>query len=421
VTPVSTPLAEEHATGGFLRRLVRTRPDDGDREPDADRLSDELDDPERDARSRRAWWRLPGVAFPIALFAVWRLVQLAITAVASGRFYEPTFQYDGERYLRIMRTGFGLHDVEMPDTAFFPLVAWLARPIYWVTGSPGIAGTTIATLTALGAFVAVWGISREWVGERLARHALVLMAVFPASLFLTSFYSEGLFVALGAGGVWADKRNRPWLAAVCFAGVSMTRSVGILVPAVVVLARIIRTRGLDRRALGYAAAAAAGLGAVMVDFWVETGDPLAFLKVQDDWQRGLSMPWTTVLQGWENLWPVADTVLVPTLIARNLDLWCVLIVAVGIGYAAWMAHRRVLPMEVWMLGVVLIVLPLCSANLASFNRFVFAMWVLYPVFALLASRLPRWPRLAFWLVSLGALGYTSWVMASEFADGKYVA
>ena len=69
--------------------------------------------------------------------------------------------------------------------------------------------------------------------------------------------------------------------------------------------------------------------------------------------------------------------MVPTLVARNFDLWCVLIVLLGLGYAAFSRRDR-FPMETWMLGVAMIVLPLCSSVLASFNRFAFADWVLYP-------------------------------------------
>ena len=67
--------------------------------------------------------------------------------------------------------------------------------------------------------------------------------------------------------------------------------------------------------------------------------------------------------------------------------------AVGIGYLAF-AKRDKFPMEAWMLGVALVALPLCSSSLASFNRFAFANWVLYPAYASLADRLPIWWRRA---------------------------
>ena len=131
-----------------------------------------------------------------------------------------------------------------------------------------------------------------------------------------------------------------------------------------------------------------GLLATLAMMKSQVGDPFAFMKVQKDWGRSLSMPWTTVLQGYQNLWPRRGTVMVPALVARNFDLWCVAIVLAALAYAAWSRRDR-FPMETWMLGVAMIVLPLCSSVLASFNRFVFADWVIYPVYASAIGRLPR--------------------------------
>ena len=86
----------------------------------------------------------------------------------------------------------------------------------------------------------MWGVTKVWRNERIARRAVLLMALFPSSLFLWAFYSEGLFILLGAGGVWADRKGKRGLAALCFLGLASTRSIGILLPLVVVAARIIR-------------------------------------------------------------------------------------------------------------------------------------------------------------------------------------
>ena len=218
---------------------------------------------------------------------------------------------------------------------------------------------------------------------------MLLFALFPSSLFLWAFYSEGLFIALGAGAVWADKRDRRWLAAALMVPIGATRSVGILIPAVLILARIVRQRRIDRWAFIYGAAGSVGLLATLAMMKAQVGDPFAFVKVQKDWGRSLSMPWTTVMQGYQNLWPRRGTVMVPALVARNFDLWCVAIVLAALAYAAWSERDR-FPMETWMLGVAMIVLPLCSSVLASFNRFVFADWVIYPVYASAIGRLPKY-------------------------------
>jgi hypothetical protein len=366
---------------------------------------------------RRPW--LPGAWYPVVVYAVWRAAQAAVTWWHGGRLTELAYTYDGAHYLRILHFGYWHPRPVMPSHAFFPGVAWLATPLRWLTGSDAVSAHVTATATALAAFVAVWGVTREWTDERTARRAVLLLALFPSSLFLWLFYSEALFIALGAGAVWADRRGRRWLAALCFAGLATTRSVGILVPAAVVLARVVRTRRIDRWALTYAAAALVGLGAVLVTMQVQVGDAFAFLGVQADWGRTVSWPWSSVLQGIDNLTPSYGTVMVPALVARNFDLWSVGVVVIALGYLV-VSRRPRFPMEAWLLGVVMIALALCSSVLASFNRFVLADWVIYPAWASLLGRLPTWWRRGAMAVLAVVCVVTAYSLLGRVVVGRFI-
>jgi hypothetical protein len=371
---------------------------------------------------------LPGLWFPVVVWAIWRVVSLLVTLWLGGKGVESAYSYDGAHYLRIVHHGYWDPRPMMPSHAFFPGVAWLATPVYWLTGSDAITAHTVATITGMGAFVAVWGATREWVDERAARRAVVLLAVFPSSLFLWMFYSEALFIGLGAGAVWADRRGRHGLAAALMLGLATTRSVGILVPMVLVLARVIRARRIDRWALAYAGAGLAGLGLVLLQMQRQLGDAFAFLGVQDDWGRTVSWPWASVLQGIDNLTPERGTVMVPALVARSFDLWAVGIVLVGIVYlmvagrlgrnGRSAAHR--FPMEAWMLGVAMIALPLSSSVLASFNRFALADWVIFPAYAAMLGRLPRWVRVLAWLAIVIAGTLTAYALIGRISMGRFV-
>jgi len=385
------------------------------------------------------WWRaawrwlratpvLPGLWFPIAVWGLWRVASLGVTLWLGGKGVESAFSYDGAHYLRIVHHGYWDPRPVMGSQAFFPGVAWLATPVWWLTGSDAITAHTVATITGLGAFVAVWGATKEWVHEKAARCAVILMALFPSSLFLWMFYSEALFIALGAGAVWADRRGRHGLAAACLFGLATTRSVGILIPAVLVLARVMRAHRIDRWVLAYAGAGLAGLSSVLVMMQVQLGDPLGFLGVQDDWGRTISWPWTSVLQGIDNLTPERGTVMVPALVARSFDLWAVGIVLVGVVYlmvagrlgraGRSAAHR--FPIEAWMLGVAMIALPLASSVLASFNRFALADWVIFPAYAAMLGRAPCWARVVAWPVIAGAGVLTAYALIGRISVGRFV-
>jgi hypothetical protein len=377
---------------------------------------DEVDGTDPDPSRRRV---LPGVAFPVAVFAVWRLVQLAAVAVQGGYSVETAYNYDGEHYLRILHYGYWNPRPMMPSHAFFPGISWLATPIYWLTGSDALTVHLTITITGIAAFVTVWGVTKAWKDERTARVAVLLLALFPSSIFLWAFYSEGLFIALGAGAVWADRKGKHGIAAACLLAIGTTRSVGIVIPAVLVLARIIRQRRVDKWAVGYAAAGAAGLGLVLLTMWHQVGNAFAWVGVQEDWGRTVSWPWNSVIQGFENLYPDPRTVMVPALVARNLDLWCVPIVLFAVGYAAFSRRDR-FPMETWMLGAAMIALPLASNVLASFNRFAMADWIIYPVYASIALRLPRWLRVSLF-IGLGAIAlWTNWRMIGRLTVNRFI-
>lgn len=384
--------------------------------------TEQVEATEPEVGPRRTWDLrrvLPGIWFPVVVFVMWRIASWVVSLWLGGHLIVTAYNYDGAHYLRILHHGYWDPRPVMPSHAFFPGISWLATPLFRLTGSDAITVTVVANGTAVAAFVAVWGVTREWLDEHLARRAVVLFALFPSSLFLWAFYSEALFIALGAGAVWADRRNRHWLAAACFAGVATTRSVGILIPAVVVLARIIRRRRLDRWAWGYAAAGAAGFAAVLLMMWREVGAPFAFVGVQKDWGREISWPWTSVIQGVQNLHPKWGTVMVPALVARNLDLWCVGIVLVGLLYLG-LSRRPRFPMEAWMLGVAMIALALASSVLASFNRFTLADWVLYPAYASMLERLPRTWRILATTVIVVACVLTAYAMIGRFSIGRFV-
>lgn len=330
---------------------------------------------------------LPGMWFPVVVFAVWRLVHLVMLQLQGGPLIETAYRYDGAHYLRILHHGYWSPRPALPSHAFFPGLSWLATPFYWLTGSDAAVVVVVTTGTGLAAFVAVWGVARAWRDEAVARRAVVLLALFPSSAFLWAFYSEAAFIALGAGAVWADRRGRRWVAAACLAGVATTRSIGILVAVALVVVAVGRDRRVTGRDAGYLAAGAAGLGVVVAMMWWQVGDPLAWLGVQGDWGRDLGWPWESVVQGFANLDPEAGTVMVPALLGRELDLWGLVLAAVPLGYAA-LSRRDRFPAEAWVLGLALIVVQLSSSVLASFNRFVLADWVIYPVAGSMAGRVP---------------------------------
>lgn len=359
------------------------------------------------ARSERRV--LPAIWFPVALFVVWRVAAAVVTAHAFHRgWMEVTLRWDAGNY--IVLTDQGYYDAAdfQPVTAFFPFVAWCAKALRVVVRDDLWTFTIVANAAALGAFTAVWAVVREWRDEATARWAIVLLALFPTSFFLWSFYSEATFIALGAGAAWAARKRYDWLAAALLLGVAATRTVGILVAVVLVVAHLWRERRIDRAVVLYALGGLLGLGLVMGQMWYQMDDPLNWLEVQDDWGRELAPPWESVEHGWESISDDSIPEFAPRaeFKAKILDfvsVWVVLLAAV---LAAWPRRDPAdrWPTETWLLIVALAALPLSSTLLYSFNRFTLSNWPVFAVYAgVLAVATRRW-RIA-WVPVLALVAF----------------
>ena len=148
-----------------------------------------------------------GAWFAVAVWAVWRIGHFALDRML-GTAGDSVFFYDGERYLPITQQGYSY--ARLPDAEHGLLPRRVVAGVADLARSPSPRSgpaTSSRRSPAIAAFVAVWGVTKAWRNERIARRAVLLMALLPSSLFLWAFYSEGLFIALGAGAVWADRRE----------------------------------------------------------------------------------------------------------------------------------------------------------------------------------------------------------------------
>ena len=337
-----------------------------------------------------------GVVFPVLVFVVWRLAHLVLAAVFGATGFAPALQWDGGFYDRIFRHGYHLAEGEGTHvTAFFPGLAWLTHGVDVLAPSGRSAEVVTANLVACASFVAVWGAAQAWRSDRIARRAVVLLALFPASIFVWSYYSEAAFIALGAGAVWADRRKKHWLAALLLAGVATTRTIGMTVGAVLVIARWVRGRRVDWVVVAYVGATAVGVLSVMGTLWADMGEPFSWVSAQKYWGRELSIPWTWIGDG------------VAAMVDRShpqriLDFFSVGAVIVTVVYS-WKRRPDPWPLEARLLPIAFLIVPLCTPTpQSSLNRFVLASWPSFAVGAEMLDRVPRWARASLYLIA--ALG-----------------
>ncbi len=258
----------------------------------------------------------------------------AVTAPLGGAgdvLASPLARWDAVWYLSIANDGYD--DADSPRHAFFPLYPLLARGLGTLGGGGPAAVLLGAYAVALAAFLAALVLLHRLtaleLGRRAAWPALLLLAVFPASLYFGAPYSESLFLLCSVGAFYAARTERWAWAGVAAAGASATRSAGVLLLLPLAFLYLYGPRdgqpaaewgaGGDRlRRLGprasrliapvvpryrirpsvlWLALAPAGLAAYAAYLGVAYGDPLSFSHVQEFWSRSFAGPLVGVWDG----------------------------------------------------------------------------------------------------------------------------
>ena len=217
---------------------------------------------------------------------------------------DATERQDGVWYLRLADEGWSTDDA---SAAFFPLYPLTVRAVGWVLpGDDLVAALLVSNVAFLGALLAVFALTAEAFGERIARRAIVVAAIFPTAVFFLAPYTESLFLLLSVLAFREARHDRWGRVAIFGALAALTRSVGILLIPALMLDAIWGGRAGSRRALGarLAGAAAIALGPLSWFAWwgVAHGNWLAPLDAQGDWGRELQPPWVSLGHAVEFAW-----------------------------------------------------------------------------------------------------------------------
>jgi hypothetical protein len=190
----------------------------------------------------------------------------------------PATPWDAGHYVAIADRGY---DAPL-RAAFFPLYPLLARAVTAPLESPLLGGVFVSFAALAAALYLLHKLVTLELGERYARPALLVTALFPTAFFFSAIYTESLFLALSVGAIYAARRQRWALAALAGGLAAATRNTGVLL--LVPLVLLPRARPRD---LLWLAAVPAGLLAVL-GYWATRGDPLEPFHAQRFWYREFS-------------------------------------------------------------------------------------------------------------------------------------
>ena len=216
---------------------------------------------------------------------------------------DATERQDAVWYLRLADRGWSTDDA---SAAFFPLYPLTVRTVSWILpGDDVVAAILVSNLAFLGALLALFALTADAFGERIARRAIVVTAIFPTAFFFLAPYTESLFLFLSVLTFRAARHDRWERVAVFGALAALTRSAGILlIPALLVEALAGRAGGPRALAARAGGAAAIALGPLAWFAWwgAAHGNWLAPLDAQARWGRELQLPWVSLGSAVELAW-----------------------------------------------------------------------------------------------------------------------
>ncbi len=307
----------------------------------------------------RARWRpllRPGGYYLGSRLLVW--CAAAVAAVVYPRLdLLGTFGsiWDGKWYLLIAQHGYParMYQEGMGSRwAFFPAFPAVIRAVAEVTRlTLPVSAVLAATVFGLTATLAIWLAVRQVLGDAVADRTALLFVFFPLSCILSFAYTEGLFLTVAAGCLYALGR-RLWITAAllaCLAG--LTRNTGIVVVlCVLVVAVPAAWRGRALRPLVAAVLAPLGLVSFMLYSWAMVGTPLAFVTSEKFWQGQHFVWFQTPMRA------VVSVVTLraggPTLLQAALCAAVVVMAYVGIVFLLALTQaRRSVPVSWWLYTV----------------------------------------------------------------------
>lgn len=338
--------------------------------------------------ARNGWAAIPlqykdGLAFK--LFGIWE-------------------RWDACWYARIATFGY----TRDGSTAFFPLFPGLERVV--ALGGPhvvvaGMVVNVIATVLALWGLYRIVGRDR---GDATARRTMLLLAIFPAAVFLLAPFSEAIYLALA---VWTIERARRggWIAAALLATLAgIARPVGgfLALPLAWLAWQQLRARPDDDRAWPVIATLAAPLSALAYVVYTIQVIRRSMFDASAEWTgSAFHLPWDVVGAALDWTRRTGDPL-------QALQLGLLVMIA-----ALFVVGVRRLPVELTLYAaphVFLIwtrILPTPLTSIARYELVIFPAFIVLAM--LLEDRRARWSYAILSLLLLGAL-------ANELVIGNFI-
>lgn len=335
--------------------------------------------------------------------------------VTTNTFYLPNAiaQYDSQWYLKIAETGYPSHpalptqeNTRIMDGLlynFFPLYPFLIAVVNVFISDVEMSAFLLSNLLLVAISYSFYFVVLKWYSHDIAAKALLLLLIFPFSIFLRGYFAEGVRILLFIWFCYGLTEKKFLLSAVTLGLMSIASGISVfLVPFYwIVLAYYYVKKKLQlAKLISFLCISVLPLLSWVLFCSLQAGDPFYFVKTRALWYR-------------PDMLPIIHNALLlitfPSLPLRSfygsqIDALTVLLMLCLV-----FLSRNVLPRIVWGATIVLLVTPLLLQDTISTTRFSI---VLFPFFIYLATLKNKYVYFLFGLFFVGllfiSLFYINW-------------
>lgn len=248
-----------------------------------------------------AFFRDHGPILAITLYLAIRLlgiIELWIMSQLRHRNFFTIFaRWDAQWYQSIASHGYGYQVVLgkriLSNEAFFPLFPFAEKLVHLITTLDYInSGILVSWLCGIWAAAMIYLVVEKLARKEIAVLSVLLWSMYPISYVDTLAYSETLFTALVATGLYCAQKSWLKLSALCALLAGLTRPTGLALAAAIALPVIheLITEPKSRRSFSrYFAVVISGVGwlAYVLYLALKNHDLFSYMKIQRNFGNGL--------------------------------------------------------------------------------------------------------------------------------------
>lgn len=300
--------------------------------------------------------------------------------------------FDGEHYLAVAKFGYQIRN-GFPEYAFFPLFPLLIHTISFFLRDVYLSGMIVAQLSLWVALIYI----TKWCQILKLKNISLPLLVSTGAVFLSSIYTEPLFIALAAMTMYFSEKKWWGRAALTTALATATRVNGILL-AVFLFVKLLKSTKSILKSGVYSLVSISGLFAYMFYLWQKTGDALAWFHAQGAWGKAVATSPITTLTSYLRAITIDFS---PDLI-HLVVVFEVATTAFAIYLFIKLLTSHRLDLSYWLYLALNLALPLATGSLGSMPRF---FLTLFPLLSIVPS-LPKLSKTLYYTfsISVGIIG-----------------